>query len=153
MGRGRIRDEGLAALPGGGAQRVALNYNWWSLFVRCVDPERPREVVTSRPLLMHAVDRTVCHDGQTTVILTSTPAPAGRVQELLTNLSERVFERVAEYGGEVDPGPMLGAHLEADSDSVSETGSGGPEVFRTGNSPQRMNRILYSGCAARTSNS
>ena len=70
------------------ARSVALIYNWWSLFVRCVDPQRPREAVTSRPLLMHAVGRAVCHAGQTTVILTSTHAQAGRVQELLTNLSQ-----------------------------------------------------------------
>ncbi len=33
------------------ARNVALIYNWWSLFVRCAEPERPREAVTSRPLL------------------------------------------------------------------------------------------------------
>jgi hypothetical protein len=70
------------------ARSVALVYNWWSLFVRCVDPQRPREAVTSRPLLlMYAVGRAVNHAGQTTVVLTSTHAQAGRVQELLTHLS------------------------------------------------------------------
>ena len=69
------------------ARSVALIYNWWSLFVRCVDPSRPREAVTSRPLLMYAVGRQVTHAGQTTVILTSTHGEAGRVQEILTNVS------------------------------------------------------------------
>jgi hypothetical protein len=69
------------------ARSVALIYNWWSLFVRCVEPSRPREAVTSRPLLMYAVGRQVTHAGQTTVILTSTHAEAGRVQDILTNLS------------------------------------------------------------------
>ncbi len=69
------------------ARSVALVYNWWSLFVRCVEPSRPREAVTSRPLLMYAVGRQVSHAGQTTVILTSTHREAGRVQEILTNLS------------------------------------------------------------------
>ncbi len=69
------------------ARSVALIYNWWSLFVRCVEPARAREAVTSRPLLMYAVGREVSHAGQTTVILTSTHGEAGRVQELLSNLS------------------------------------------------------------------
>lgn len=69
------------------ARSVALIYNWWSLFVRCANPHRAREAVTSRPLLMYAIGRQVSHAGQTTVILTSTHAEAGRAQELLTNLS------------------------------------------------------------------
>lgn len=69
------------------ARHVALIYNWWSLFVRCVEPQRPREAVTSRPLLLSAIGREVRHAGQTTVVLTSTHAEAGRVQRLLTELS------------------------------------------------------------------
>jgi hypothetical protein len=69
------------------ARTVALIYNWWSLFVRCADPKRPREAVTSRPLLMYAVGREVSHAGQKTLILTSTHTQAAKVQELLTNLS------------------------------------------------------------------
>ena len=69
------------------ARSAALIYNWWSLVARCVDPERPQEAVTSRPLLMHAVGRTVSHAGQTTVILTSPHAQAERVQERLTHLN------------------------------------------------------------------
>jgi hypothetical protein len=69
------------------ARNVALIYNWWSLFVRCADPQRPREAVTSRPLLMSAIGRQVSHAGQTTVMLTSTHAEAKRVQALLTDLS------------------------------------------------------------------
>jgi hypothetical protein len=69
------------------ARNVALLYNWWSLFVRCADPERPREAVTSRPLLMCAVGRETKHAGQTTIVLTSTHAQASQVQRLLTDLS------------------------------------------------------------------
>ena len=69
------------------ARSVALIYNWWNLFVRCVEPSRPREAVTSRPLLMYAVGRQISHAGQTTVILTSTHGEAGRVQQILTNVS------------------------------------------------------------------
>jgi hypothetical protein len=69
------------------ARNVALIYNWWSLFVRCADPLRAREAVTSRPLLMYAVGRQVYHSNQTTLVLTSTHAEAAKAQELLTNLS------------------------------------------------------------------
>ena len=69
------------------ARNVALIYNWWSLLVRCADPQRPREAVTSRPLLMCAVERETKHAGQTTIILTSTHAQASQVQQLLTQLS------------------------------------------------------------------
>jgi hypothetical protein len=69
------------------ARNVALIYNWWNLFVRCADPQRPREAVTSRPLLLAAVGRQIHHAGQTTVVLTSTHGEASRVQQLLTDLS------------------------------------------------------------------
>jgi hypothetical protein len=69
------------------ARNVALMYNWWSLFVRCANPLRTREAVTSRPLLMYAVGRRADHSNQTKVVLTSTHAEAAKAQELLTNLS------------------------------------------------------------------
>jgi DDE family transposase len=69
------------------ARNVALIYNWWSLFVRCADPARAREAVTSRPLLMCAVGRETKHAGRTTIVLTSLHAEASRAQRLLTDLS------------------------------------------------------------------
>jgi hypothetical protein len=39
------------------AGTVALVYNWWSLFARLADPERHREAITARPLLLSAVAR------------------------------------------------------------------------------------------------
>jgi len=70
------------------ARNVALIYNWWSLFVRCADPQRPREAVTSRPLSLAAVGREISHAGQCTLVLTNTHGEASsRVQRLLTDLS------------------------------------------------------------------
>ena len=69
------------------ARHVALVYNWWSLFVRCAEPGRPREAVTSRPLLLCAVGRVVESGRQLTLRLTSTHAEAARAQRLLTDLS------------------------------------------------------------------
>ncbi len=69
------------------ARNVALVYNWWSLFVRCAEPDRAREAVTSRPLLLCAVGRVVETGRQLTLRLTSTHADAARAQALLTGLS------------------------------------------------------------------
>jgi hypothetical protein len=69
------------------ARQVALVYNWWNLFVRCAEPERPREAVTSRPLLLCAVGRVIESGRQITLRLTSTHAEAARAQRLLTGVS------------------------------------------------------------------
>lgn len=69
------------------ARMVALVYNWWSLFVRCAEPKRGREAVTSRPLLLCAVGRMTKSGGQTTLVLTSNHAEAAQVQKVLTQLS------------------------------------------------------------------
>ena len=69
------------------ARNVALIYNWWNLFVRCAEPERPREALTSRPLLLCAVGRVIESGRQITLRLTSTHAEAARAQRLLTDVS------------------------------------------------------------------
>ena len=43
------------------ARLVALFYDWWSIFVRLAEPDRHREAITSRPLLLHAI----AHAGET----------------------------------------------------------------------------------------
>ncbi len=53
------------------ARIVALVYNWWSLFVRLADPQHHREVITSRPLLLHAVAKQSRHAGQKRIIISS----------------------------------------------------------------------------------
>jgi len=69
------------------ARMVALVYNSWNLFVRCAQPERAREAITSRPLLLHAVGRLVKSGGQTTLRLTSQHAEASHIQNVLSKLS------------------------------------------------------------------
>jgi hypothetical protein len=69
------------------ARSVALIYNWWNLFVRCADPWRAREAITSRPLLLYSVGRAITSGGQTTLRITSQHADAAKAQELLTHLS------------------------------------------------------------------
>ena len=69
------------------ARLVAQVYNWWNLFVRCADPQRAREAVTSRPLLLFSVGRLIRSGGQTILRLTSQHAQAAQAQTLLTSLS------------------------------------------------------------------
>jgi len=69
------------------ARHVALVYNWWSLFVRCAEPNRPREAITSRPLLLCGIGRLIESGHQLKVQITSLHESARDVQRLLTNLS------------------------------------------------------------------
>lgn len=74
------------------ARHIALIYNWWSLFVRLVDPSKRREAITSRPLLLHAVARQTTHSGQTILTITSAHAERSKMEELLTRASEFLRE-------------------------------------------------------------
>ena len=69
------------------ARLVAQVYNWWTLFVRCADPARAREAITSRPLLLYSVGRIIQTGRQTILRLTSQHAQAAQAQELLSKLS------------------------------------------------------------------
>ena len=63
------------------ARITALIYNWWSLFVRLVDPNQHTEAITSRPLMLHAIGKQTRHAGQNRLIITSTHAEASKVME------------------------------------------------------------------------
>lgn len=45
-------------------------YNWWSLFVRWIDPEKHRESITTRPLLLYGVARATTHANQKKIKIT-----------------------------------------------------------------------------------
>jgi len=70
------------------ARNVALIYNWWSLFVRCAEPKRPREAITSRPTLLCGVGRLVESGNQLKMQITSMHESARDIHALLTNLSQ-----------------------------------------------------------------
>jgi hypothetical protein len=69
------------------AGMVALISNWWSLFVRLADPDHHREVITSRPLLLHAVARQSRHAGQTRLMVSSMHAKAGAAARALRRIA------------------------------------------------------------------
>jgi hypothetical protein len=55
---------------------LALFYDWWTIFVRLVDPTLHREAITSRPLFLSAVATRARHARQTTIRVTSSHARA-----------------------------------------------------------------------------
>jgi hypothetical protein len=69
------------------AGMVALIYNWWSLFVRLADSDHHREVITSRPLLLHAVARQSRHPGQTRLTVSSMHAKGGAAARALCRIA------------------------------------------------------------------
>lgn len=58
------------------ARYVALIYNWWSLFVRLIDPDHHREAITTRPLLLQAVAKQTSHGRQKRITISSMHAKA-----------------------------------------------------------------------------
>lgn len=69
------------------ARCIALIYNWWTLYVRLVNPNKHAEAITSRPLLLHGIAKQTQHSNQTTLTITSTHAKAGLIQIVLGEVS------------------------------------------------------------------
>ena len=70
------------------ARMTALVYNWWSLFVRLIEPMIGREAITSRPLLLTGVARATTHAGSTTLFLNSSHAQTQKIRKKLADLTE-----------------------------------------------------------------
>ncbi len=73
---------------------VALVYNWWSLYVRLLNPDKHHEAITSRPLMLQSVGRKTTHAGQTIVTVTSSHAKATAVQAAMQDVT-RFFKELA----------------------------------------------------------
>jgi hypothetical protein len=56
------------------ARLVALFYDWWNIFTRLAEPDRHREAITSRPLLLHAIAERVRRARQTSIKIASAHA-------------------------------------------------------------------------------
>ena len=70
------------------ARMTALVYNWWSLFVRLIEPMIGREAITSRPLLLTGVARATTHAGRTTLFLNSSHAQTKKIRKKLADLTQ-----------------------------------------------------------------
>ena len=80
----------------------AVVYNWWSLFVRMLDPECRREAKTSRPLMMQGVARATRHGRQTTLLLTVAHSASGGLRA--------AFAQTCRFLRDVQNAPQLTAH-------------------------------------------
>lgn len=65
---------------------VALIYNWWNLFVRIAEPDKYREAITSRPLLLHAIGKQTTHAGQTYISISSLHGNVKKVKLMLNRI-------------------------------------------------------------------
>jgi Transposase DDE domain group 1 len=83
------------------ASSVALIYNWWSLFVRLADPDHHREVITSRPLLLHAIARKTQHANQTTLTISSTHGEQHKARRAYLRIA-RFFTRLRQNAEQLD---------------------------------------------------
>ena len=65
------------------AKFIALIYNWWSLYAGLIFPDKHREAITSRPLLLNSFGRKTTSGGKTILTLSSSHARAKPVQLML----------------------------------------------------------------------
>jgi hypothetical protein len=70
------------------ARACALVYNWWSWYCRAAHPTARMEAITSRPLLLAAVDRATNSAGQTTLHLTPMHGKVTLLKSLIANIRE-----------------------------------------------------------------
>jgi len=70
------------------ARLLALFYDWWNIFVRLAEPDRHREAITSRPLLLSAIASRTRHARQTTIRVTSSHAKAMPAARALAALAQ-----------------------------------------------------------------
>jgi len=76
------------------AQLVALFYNWWNVFARLAEPDRHREAITSRPLLLSAIAARARHGRRTTIRITSSHAEAKPTAKALSAVAAFLRELV-----------------------------------------------------------
>lgn len=70
------------------AKIIALIYNWWTIFVRLIEPNRHMEAITSRPLLLNTIGKMIQHAGQKIIQVASSHAKFKKIQGAIISLSE-----------------------------------------------------------------
>ena len=68
------------------ARAVALIHNWWSWYCRLAHPKARLEAITSRPLLLGAVGKSIEHAGQHRMFVSILSGAADRVKALTANI-------------------------------------------------------------------
>lgn len=108
------------------ARMTAQIYNWWSIFVRLASPDHHREVVTSRPLLLHSIVRETTSGGQRLLSIVSNHAKAAQIVRFFTDLAGylRRFAANAEQWTPPDRWAALLRHVYAAAFGAVVTPSG-----------------------------
>jgi hypothetical protein len=84
------------------ARVVTQVYNWWTLYTRWIDPEKHREAITSRPLMLYAVAKKIRHAGQTTLKVSPLHAKSEGVKKRI-GLISRFLKAIKRYAEQFDP--------------------------------------------------
>ena len=86
------------------ARGVALVYNWWSWYCRAAKPTARMEAITSRPLLLSAVGRSVQHAEQRVLYMSPLHGAIANVRALTINVKTalRAAIETAEQLGSSD---------------------------------------------------
>ena len=70
------------------ARYIGLIYNWWSLFVRLINPDKHTEAITSRPTILGGVARQTQHAGQKRLTVSLTHGKAVEIKEMIQVASQ-----------------------------------------------------------------
>ena len=65
------------------ARYIALIYNWWSLFVRLLNPDKHSEAITSRPMMLGGAARQTQHSGQKKLTISQSHGKASEIKEMM----------------------------------------------------------------------
>lgn len=71
------------------SKMTILIYNWWSIFVRLLSPRKHVEAVTSRPILLESIGRTISHADNKKIKITPIHSKGKFIQ--------KAFEKLAEF--------------------------------------------------------
>lgn len=74
------------------AQLVALIYNWWSIYIKLVDPAVAREAITSRPMYLMHPAKVHTHQSKRTIVIFCAHSEAKLIQRNLEKAAQRLRE-------------------------------------------------------------
>jgi hypothetical protein len=72
------------------ARLIALIYNWWSVYIKLVDPQVAREAVTSRPMYLMHTAKASTHQSVRTLVIFCAHIRAEEIQRKLEQAAERL---------------------------------------------------------------
>lgn len=84
------------------ARITAQIYNWWTLYVRWIDPEKHAEAITSRPLMLYGVAVGSKHAGQRKIRITPMHAKAKENSEKVGFISS-ILNKIKSVAEQCNP--------------------------------------------------